>query len=62
MRSQRRQIFKMGVVVQHSERKCSGVRRMLGAPDERTGGRIDGDVDKGTDANVDTDMSSVLLI
>lgn len=52
----------MGVVVQHSERKCSAIRRMLEAPDERTGGCIDGGVDEGTDANVDMDISRALLI
>lgn len=59
---ERRQIFKMGVVVQHSESKCNGVQRMLGAPEERTGGCIDEDVGQGTDVNVGTATSGALLI
>lgn len=58
---ERRQIFKMSVVVQHSESKCNGVQRMLGAPDERTGGCMDEDVGQGTDVNVETAISRALL-
>lgn len=51
----------MSVVVQHSESKCNGVQRMLGAPDERTGGCMDEDVGQGTDVNVETAISRALL-